>query len=225
MHRGFKFFFLRVELIYSVPSMSAVQQRDPLICKYPFPFSHSLPSWSIPRDWTEFPGLPSRASWLVHSQGQSLHQGTPNFRSIPLPPSPWATPSLVSMPVSLPQTPPKACYFQVLPWAVEKCLGGWTPSLWSARSRLPGVPCWLSPLSWSESHMLSLWSSSCVQACAAGWWNSRKLGRHGSEVGNSGTSEQGLQQGLGGDNSTLLSWLMRGTVASREQGPHSVCIL
>ena len=37
-----------------------------------------LPSWSIARDWTDFPVLNSRTSWLIHSQCHSLWLLTPN---------------------------------------------------------------------------------------------------------------------------------------------------
>lgn len=44
-------FFIRVELIYHVASISALQQRDPAIPKYTFLFSCDLLSGSIQRDW------------------------------------------------------------------------------------------------------------------------------------------------------------------------------
>ena len=62
----------------------AVQHSDPVLNIYTFPFSYYPPSWSIPRDWTEFPVLDSRTSWLIHSQCHSLHLCTPNAPSLPL---------------------------------------------------------------------------------------------------------------------------------------------
>ena len=58
--------------------ISAVQRSDPVIDIHTFPFSYYLPSWSIPRDWIEFPVLYSRTSLLIHSKWNSLHLLTPN---------------------------------------------------------------------------------------------------------------------------------------------------
>ena len=44
--------------------MSTAQQRDPIVRIYTFIFSYSLPSWSIPRDWIEFPVQYSRPRGL-----------------------------------------------------------------------------------------------------------------------------------------------------------------
>ena len=57
--------------MYSIVSVSAVQQSDGHTAIYPFPFSYYLPSWSSPRDWREFPVLDGRTSWLIHSQCHS----------------------------------------------------------------------------------------------------------------------------------------------------------
>ena len=64
----FYFLFIKVSLIYSVVSISAVQQSDPGMCTYAFFSSHYLPSWSIPRGWMWFPVLYSRALLSIHSK-------------------------------------------------------------------------------------------------------------------------------------------------------------
>ena len=61
--------------------------------------SYYLPSRSIARDWTEFPGLYSRTLLRLHSKWNSLHPRTPYSPSIPLPH--LATPSLCSVSVGL----------------------------------------------------------------------------------------------------------------------------
>ena len=72
----------------SVVSMSAIQQSDPVLHRFTFFFSYYCPSWSVPRDWTEFPVLHSRPSWLV----RSLHLRTPKLCVQPTPsPSPRFT--------------------------------------------------------------------------------------------------------------------------------------
>ena len=77
-------------------SISAVQQSDPVI-GYIHCLSRILfQSWSIPRDWTEFPVLDSSTSWLIHSQCRSLHLRTPNAPSSPLPPPPPWQPQVCS---------------------------------------------------------------------------------------------------------------------------------
>lgn len=48
-------------------------------------FLYYLPSFSVPRDWREFPVLRSRTSLLIHAQCHSLHLPTPNAPSVPLP--------------------------------------------------------------------------------------------------------------------------------------------
>ena len=89
---------VKVPLIDHALSVSAVQQSDSVIQRYPFFFSCDLPSGSIPRDCVEFPVLYSRTSLLIHSQCSGLHLLTPNSPSTPLhPPSPLATTSLLSM--------------------------------------------------------------------------------------------------------------------------------
>ena len=57
-------FFIKVELIYTVSSISLVQKSDPI---------------------TEFPVLDSRTSIPIHSKCNSLHPATPNSLSIPTP--------------------------------------------------------------------------------------------------------------------------------------------
>ena len=81
---------MKVQLIYNVPSISAVQQSDPVICVCicVFFFLYYLPSCSISQDWIWLPVLYSRTSWRIHSWCLRLHLWTPNFPSIPLPPSP-----------------------------------------------------------------------------------------------------------------------------------------
>ena len=76
--------FIKVQLIYSVESISAIQQSDPLIHIYTLFFVCYLPSCSIPRDWLQFPVLYSRTSLLIHSKSNSLYFLTPNSQSIPL---------------------------------------------------------------------------------------------------------------------------------------------
>ena len=65
----------------TVVPISAVRQSDPGIHTYTFFFSYHLPSWSIPRDWMEFPVLDSRTSLLIHSQCPSWHLLTPHLKS------------------------------------------------------------------------------------------------------------------------------------------------
>ena len=101
-----------LQLIYLVLSISAIQQRDPVIhtyvhiymCvrMYTFFFSHDPPSCSITSDQIYFLVLYSRTSLFIHSKCNSLHLLTSNSRSIPfpLPPHP-ATTSLFSMSMSL----------------------------------------------------------------------------------------------------------------------------
>ena len=72
------FYFFKVQLIYSVLSISVVQQNDPA-----FLFLYYLPSWSIPRDCLQFLLLCSRTSLLINSKCNSLHLLTPNSQSIP----------------------------------------------------------------------------------------------------------------------------------------------
>ena len=47
----FFYFLIKVQFIHHV-SISAVQQNDPVIHIYTFPFLYYLPLWSTPRDWT-----------------------------------------------------------------------------------------------------------------------------------------------------------------------------
>ena len=64
----------------------SVQQSDTVIYIYILS-DISLPSWSIPRGWIEFPVPHSRASLLVHSKCHSWHLVTPNSLAVPsLPP-------------------------------------------------------------------------------------------------------------------------------------------
>lgn len=67
--------FLRnfaVKLIDNVPSISLHSQvTQPHIYTSPPPFfSHDLPSWSNPRDWTELPVLSSRTHGLLSCAGR-----------------------------------------------------------------------------------------------------------------------------------------------------------
>ena len=86
--------------LYDCASFRCTAKEPSHTHTYPFPFY--LPSWSIPRDWTQLPVLCSRTSLFVHSKWNNAHLLTPNPQSIPLPPpSPLATASLLSMSVSL----------------------------------------------------------------------------------------------------------------------------
>ena len=77
-------------------------QIDRQTYTHTFPFLYYLPSWSIPRDWIQFPVLYSRTSMLIHSKCNSLYLPTPNSLSIPLAPlSLLTTTSLFSMSLSL----------------------------------------------------------------------------------------------------------------------------
>ena len=58
-----------------------------------FFFLYPSPSYSIPRDCTQFPVLYGRTSLPIHSKCNNLHQLTPNSQSIPLP----LPPSLIFM--------------------------------------------------------------------------------------------------------------------------------
>ena len=85
---SFSFHFLKYSwctLLHQFLLCSKVTPSYIYIC-----FLSYLPSWSIPRDWIEFPVLYSRISLLIHCKCHSLHPRTPNFPSIPFPPpSPW----------------------------------------------------------------------------------------------------------------------------------------
>ena len=97
-----KLFFIKVQLIYNVLSISAVQQSDPVIHIYTFFFSYYLLSYSITSDWIQFSVLYSRTSLLIHFKCNNLHLPTPNSQSIPLPPCfHLATTSLFSVSMSL----------------------------------------------------------------------------------------------------------------------------
>ena len=78
--------FIFLALIYSVMSISTVQQSDPIIHIYTFFFSHYLPSCSTPKDWTLFSVLCCRTPLPIHSKCNSLHLPNPNSPSTPLPP-------------------------------------------------------------------------------------------------------------------------------------------
>ena len=69
------FFFtlkkIKVQLIYSIVPISAIQPRNPVIHIHTFFFSYYLPSWSISRAWIEFPVLYSGTSLLIHSKWES----------------------------------------------------------------------------------------------------------------------------------------------------------
>ena len=78
-------------------SISAVEQSGPVMHAYAFFFSYYLPSYSIQRDWIQFPMLYNRISLLNLSKCNSLHLLTLNSPS----PSSLATTSLLSMSVSL----------------------------------------------------------------------------------------------------------------------------
>ena len=69
--------------------ISAAQQRDSVIHIYTFLFSYSLPSWSIPRDWTEFPVLDTRTSCPIHPQCRSLNLLTPKSPVSTSSKAPW----------------------------------------------------------------------------------------------------------------------------------------
>ena len=45
------FFLIKIELIYNVVPISAVEQNDSVIRRYTLVFFYSFPSWSIPGDW------------------------------------------------------------------------------------------------------------------------------------------------------------------------------
>ena len=51
----------------------ALQDSDPVIHKYTFLFSCCLPSWSIPRDWIEFPVLYRKLNIAYPFSMHSLH--------------------------------------------------------------------------------------------------------------------------------------------------------
>ena len=66
------------------------------------PLVFYLTSWSLSRDWVEFPVLYSRTSLPIHSKCNSLHLLPSSSPSIPLPPpSPSAAPGLFSTSVRL----------------------------------------------------------------------------------------------------------------------------
>ena len=95
-----------------------------------FPFLYYLPSWSIPRDWTQFPVLYSRTSLPIHSKC-SLHTLTPNFQSIPLPfPFPLTTTNIFSMSVSVLQIGSLVPYFYFLIFLGPHLQHMEVPGLW-----------------------------------------------------------------------------------------------
>ena len=55
----------------SIVSVSAVQHSDPVIHIHTFFFPYYLPPCPTPRDWTQFPVLHSRTSWLIQSEWKS----------------------------------------------------------------------------------------------------------------------------------------------------------
>lgn len=69
--------------MYSVVSISAVQQSDPVPRRHPFSVSWCFPSGSVPGEWTWFPVLYRRPSLLICSKCDLLHMPTPHSLSIP----------------------------------------------------------------------------------------------------------------------------------------------
>lgn len=59
--------FIKVQSIYSIVSVSALQHSAPVICILMFFFSCYLSSCSSPRDWTQFLVLYSRTPSPIHS--------------------------------------------------------------------------------------------------------------------------------------------------------------
>ena len=103
-------FLIKVWLIHHIVPISAIQHSVPISLSLSlthththtlFLFSYYLPSWSIPRDWRQFPALYSRTSLLTHSKCNSLHLPTPNSPSIPFSPlSLWNHKSVLHVSVS-----------------------------------------------------------------------------------------------------------------------------
>ena len=91
--------------------VSAVLQSDPVIHLYTRPFSHHLPSWSIPSDWTRFPVLSSRTSLLIHSKRSGSHLLTPRSLSSPPPPPRQPQVSSVCLGVCFPSLFFLSCLF------------------------------------------------------------------------------------------------------------------
>ena len=77
--------FIKVQLIYNVVLISAVQQSDLAIHIYTFFSPYYLSSCFMQSDWIQFPVLYSRTSFLIYSKYNRLHLLTPNSQSIPLP--------------------------------------------------------------------------------------------------------------------------------------------
>ena len=88
-------------LAYSVLSIYALQQSDPVLHRYMCLFSYDLPSLSVPGDWIEFPGLDSRTSLLIQPRDQLVSFTNPKLPVLPAPHPPSATTSLFSVSVSL----------------------------------------------------------------------------------------------------------------------------
>ena len=80
---------------------------------------------SIPGDWTEFPLLHRRISWLIHSPWHSLHLRSRNSPSSPLPPPPPSNHKSVLC-VSLFLLVP---YFRFHVEVISYCLCLWLTSL------------------------------------------------------------------------------------------------
>ena len=72
-------------LAYSVVSIYALQQSDPVLHRYMCLFSYDLPSLSVPGDWIEFPGLDSRTSLLIQPRDQLVSFTNPKLPVLPAP--------------------------------------------------------------------------------------------------------------------------------------------
>ena len=90
-------FFLKIfifSIIYSVISISAVQQSDPVIHIYIYIHTHThtlfltLSSIMLHHKWLDIPVLQSRISLLIHSKCNSMYLLTQISQSIPLLPTP-----------------------------------------------------------------------------------------------------------------------------------------
>ena len=80
------FLSLKVQLIYSVVAISAVQHTHTHTHTHTHSFSHTIFHPVLLQDWTWFSVLYSRTPLLIHSKCNSLHLPTPNLPSIPVPP-------------------------------------------------------------------------------------------------------------------------------------------
>ena len=68
---------------YIVVPISAVQQSGPVTHIYTFFSSYHPPSWSLPRDWTQFPVLSSEMNESFFGGRGGLFMAIPGHMEVP----------------------------------------------------------------------------------------------------------------------------------------------